>query len=426
MESSSRIPRRVLFALGSIATIFVAESSCAPTLPLDGRPCPCTADYHCCESINECRPNGDACPAEPGTGGGRSNDAGHEVATGSGGLGGAGGSSTAGGVPVDAGPPRWRSMDAPGLAAYEVHDACDLELDSNGTPYVAFRACKGCNSTSAVSPVVLKYDAGKWVALPALGLIPTTIHAPLVVSTDGAPHLLVENAVLSFDGTRWTERVPRVPGSITQARNFELDAGDRFVVTVYDASKSELSVLGYEGTTWRVLGNVMPSEPNRDRLTRGGNTLWLAHTTGTATPLLLLRRFDGTAWSIVLDLDALASAEFAVTSAETMYVARQEKSPGPVLVIEGRGSLWTEILNVSMFGTPSLRIGPNGILYSATLMDGFVNLSDWDGSKWTDWDREGLGTGSHVPALRVAERAGRIVPYLCYASGTDLNVMTYE
>jgi hypothetical protein len=307
-----------------------------------------------------------------------------------------------------------------------VHDTCDLELDASGMPYVAFRACKGCSSADAVAPVVLKYEAGRWVPLPVPGLIPTTKHAPLVVGTDGTPHLLVDDAIVSFDGTRWAERVPRVPGSITQARNFEIDRSEWFVVTVYD--NSLLSVMGFDGATWRVLGNMVPSDPQGERLTLGGDTLWLAHTVDRGTPaaLLFVRRFSGSAWSIVLDLDPFSSAEFAVTPSETIYVARQETSPGPVIVTEGQGASWIEILNMPMFSAPNLQIGPNGVLYAAALMDGFVNLSAWDGTKWADWDPEGLGTGSHVPALRIVERAGRVVPYLCFARGTNVAVMKYE
>jgi hypothetical protein len=445
MESSSR--RTVLLALGSIAAIFLAGSSCAPTLSLEGRPCPCTADFHCCESINECRPNGAACPSEHGAGGASNSDAGGDVAASTAGSGAAtssggggnspgtgasssGGTGASGGGAglVDAGPPRWRPLDAQGAASYEVHDTCDLEIDSNGTPYVAFRGCKGCRSTDAAPPVVLRYDAGKWAALPAQGLLPTTKHAPLVIGTDGTPHLLIDNAVLSFDGTKWVERGPRVPGSISEARNFELDASNRFLVPVYDSASSQLSVVRYETTTWRVLGNVMTSDPQGDRLTRGGDVFWLAHTVdgGSSAPMLEVRRFDGSAWSIVLELDAFESAEFAVTASETTYVARQVNSLGPVIMTEGHGASWVEILNAPMISAPNLRIGPDGSLYAATLLDGYVNLSAWDGSKWTDWERDGLATGSHVPVLRLIARAGRVVPYLCYASGTDLNVMTYE
>lgn len=458
----SEDPRTVLLALAASAMVSVAATNCAPTLSLEDRKCPCTADYHCCESIGICRANGVACPDGTGTGGDTSShDAGSggtnigaggvssggdgSVTSGGAGAsnaGGAGASTNTGGAApggvansggagssIDAGPPRWRSLDAPGLASYEVRDTCDLELDSNGAPFVAFRSCHACTSTSAVPPVVLKYDGSKWQPLPAQGLPSTTIHAPLVVSSDGAPHLLVDQSVLSFDGARWTERAPTIPAGLTPDRNFEIDASDQFAVTTFNAALAQISVLRFESATWRTLGSALTSNSAGERLTLGGTDLWLAHSNGAGSfpgGTTLVRRFDGLGWPVVQQLNASEFFEFAVTSGGTIYAASQNGSPAPVSVTESSGGTSTEILNTTMLATPDLRVGPDGSLYSASLMDGFVNLSSWDGSKWTDWDNAGLDTASQVPALRIAERSGRIVPYLCFTRGLGLVVMKYE
>ncbi len=58
-----RDARRSLALACASGVLLVASGACGQQAVIDGRPCPCTDGYRCCETANVCIANGDACPA---------------------------------------------------------------------------------------------------------------------------------------------------------------------------------------------------------------------------------------------------------------------------------------------------------------------------------------------------------------------------
>jgi len=412
--------------------------ACVSPISLENRPCPCAADYVCCDSTRICLRPGQVCPigggagaGGAGAGGAGAGDAGRPGSGagegGDAGEGEAGGAST--GVAGARSEPAWRAVGAD-LELPQPTNAPNLALDAEGTPYVAFRACDPCGPPAQATnkPVVARY-AGVWETMPSTGLPELIKMSPAIrVDEPGRPVVLTEQGVHAFDGERWLP-APELPSPPSEEARLQRDAEGRLHTTVYDGTLGELQVVRLANSSWQNVGAAIPADAANARLHLAGAFAYLAHSRRSDLSdgsELVVRRFDGVAWELVSTLEGTA-LELALSSAGTVYVAVKDPLGDSARILRYEADEWTELgVQPVSFSAPRLELAGQGTLYMTHVVGNFVTVLRLDGGRFGDLDSAEIGQAISLPALAIAELEGAEVPYVAFLSGAGVRVRKYE
>jgi hypothetical protein len=422
----------------------VLSASCISLVSLDNRSCPCATGYTCCDATQLCLEPDEIC--SQGGGGSNGSIVGQGGRSSSGGSSGAGAGGTAGtrggtspqagagdgtaGASGEAGAggvgePTWRPVGPEVLDDFPAAGEPDLEIAPDGTPYVAFLACGQCDAqTRAWVPAVQRFD-GSWHALPIDGLPATIASVPeLAIGDDGTLHLVTDVQVSSFDGRAWRALSSDLPRTTTDQVNFQIDDDGVFWTTLWDESRQGISVVRWTGTGWETFGPAVSGDITSMRLVVGPGGPYLAHAAVDAASVSV-RHFPDENGDWASEDFLGVRVELAQAQSGELYVAVW-RAPDQVTVLSGAAGalVFLGTLRAS-WRAPGLQVAPDGAPHVVYLLDDFVNVNRWDGTKFVDVDSSAIGNGTG-PVLRLLGLDGSIVPFVAFQFGAALKVKKYE
>jgi uncharacterized protein YjdB len=197
----------------------------------------------------------------------------------------------------------WSSVGTIYTSSYNV----DMAFDANGTLYVAL-----VDLYNGYRPTVMRYNGSTW---ETLGDIPGTsswdarmklaFHGttPYVVATD-ADHSLCPT-VWKFNGTNWeVVGTPGFIGGTSGASDPDIainSAGTPYVICADNSNGGKATVMKFNGSSWVAVGSALSAGTAQDIsiVIDGDDNVLVTYFEEVATPVMAVKKYDGSAWSNV-------------------------------------------------------------------------------------------------------------------------------
>ncbi|MCJ8347063.1 cadherin repeat domain-containing protein, partial [bacterium] len=182
-----------------------------------------------------------------------------------------------------------------------------ISLDSNGTPFVAFKDVSSSNKAT-----VMKYDGSTWITVGIRGFSDGSAdHLKISIDSNNKPWVAYRDAansnkatVMKFDGTNWV-----VVGATAFSDGFilspslQFDTNDNPWIAFPDITHSyKACVFKFDGTNWLAIGTkgfTDSTAGDPSLILDSNNTPWISYKDHGNSLKISVMKFDGSNWVVV-------------------------------------------------------------------------------------------------------------------------------